>query len=280
MKKKLVLKDLFILIIATVIIFFLFFWGKQIATMYLLPLIKHFDRILRSTMLDLRSNMTLHKLFCFTGVSFVYGIIHAAGPGHGKALFSAYFINRKGSISQVLTATTSLVLTHTLISILLAILFISVLKSTDAFFKIRMQGFIMGANGLLILIIGLFLLFKKIIQLWSKDKETDPSINSKSHGPFCLGMLAGCVPCPATIFIMTFSLTYGIPEAGIASVFGISAGMFVLTALLGIIVVKGRGSILCCSGCFTKAENVSEILEWTSLIFIVLVGSGLAAVLL
>lgn len=279
MKKKLVLKDLIILIIAAAIIFFLFFWGKQIATMYLLPLIKHFDRILRSTMFGLRSNMTLHKLFCFTGVSFVYGIIHAAGPGHGKALFSAYFINRKGSISQVLIATTSLVLTHTVISVLLAFLFISVLKSTDAFFKIRMQGFIMGANGLLILTIGFFLLSKKIIRLWNKDKETDSSIDN-SHGPFCLGMLAGCVPCPATIFVMTFSLTYGIPEAGIASVLGISAGMFVLTALLGIIVVKGRGSILGCSGYFIKAENVSEILEWTSLIFIILVGSGMAAVLL
>lgn len=279
MKKKPVLKDLVILIIAAAIIFILFFWGKQFATMYLLPLIKHFDRILRSTMLDLRSNMTLQKLFCFTGVSFVYGIIHAAGPGHGKALFSAYFINRKGTISQVLTATTSLVLTHTLISILLALLFISVLKSADAFFKIRMQGFIMGANGLLILAIGSFLLFKKIIQLRNRNMTTHSSIN-KSYGPFCLGMLAGCVPCPATIFVMTFSLTYGIPQAGIASVLGISAGMFVLTALLGMLVVKGRGSILGCSGHFVKAENVSEILEWTSLIFIILVGAGMTTVLL
>ncbi len=279
MKKKLDMKGFFILIVAAAIMLCFVFRGKQFSAMYLLPLIKHFDKILRSTMMDLRYNMTLQKLFLFTGVSFVYGIIHAAGPGHGKALFAAYFINRKGKIPQVLMAVTSLVLTHTLVSVLITVLFISVLKSTDAFLKIRMQGFIMGANGLLILSIGLFLLFQKIIQSGNRDNTKQYSINS-SYGPFWLGVLAGCVPCPVTIFIMTFSLTYGIPEAGIASVLGLSAGMFVLTASLGIIVVKGRDSVLSSSDSIVKTEKVSDMLESASLVFIILIGAGMMTVLL
>ena len=279
MKKRPVLKDLFVLIIAAVIIIFLFIWGKQLATTYLFPLIKHFDRVLRSAMLDLRSNMTIQKILWFTGVSFIYGIIHAAGPGHGKALFSAYFINRKGNIPQVFTAATALVLTHTLVSVLITLLFIFVLKGTDAFFKIRMQGYIMGANGLLILAAGLFLLSKKIIQSGNKDRRKQYSAGS-SYSPFWLGVLAGCVPCPVTIFVMTFSLTYGIPEAGIASVVGLSAGMFVLTSTLGIIVVKGRDSILQRSNYIINTEKVSEILESTSLVLIILIGAGMMTTLL
>lgn len=106
-------------------------------------------------MLDLRSDMTFQKLLWFTGVSFVYGIIHAAGPGHGKALFSAYFINKNGKIPQVLIAATSLVFTHTLVSILITFLFISVLKSTDAFFKNPDAGFYDGS--------------KWITYIWSRD---------------------------------------------------------------------------------------------------------------
>ena len=279
MKNKLLMKNIFILLIASAIIVFLYIWGKQLATTYLFPLIKHFDRILRSAMLDLRSNMTFQKLLWFTGVSFVYGIIHAAGPGHGKALFSAYFINKNGKIPQVLMAATSLVFTHTLVSILITFLFISVLKSTDAFLKIRMQGFMMGANGLLIFGVGMFLLTKKIIQSRNKEETKQHSINS-SYSPFWLGVLAGCVPCPVTIFVMTFSLTYGIPEAGIASVLGLSAGMFILTASLGIMVVKGRDSVLLHSGTVIKTEKVSEILEFASLFFIMLIGAGMMTVLL
>lgn len=279
MKNKPVLKDLLVLIIASAIIISLFIWGKELATTYLFPLIKQFDKILRSTMIDLRSEMTLQKLIWFSGISFVYGIIHAAGPGHGKALFSAYFINRKGKISQVFTAAAALVLTHTLVSLLITVLFISVLKGTDAFFKIRMQGYIMGANGFLIFAVGMFLLFKKIINSAGKNYEKQHSTNG-SYSPFWLGALAGCVPCPVTIFIMTFSLTYGIPQAGIASLLGLSAGMFVLTSFLGLIVVRGRDSLLNSSGYITKTEKVSEILESTSLVLIILIGAGMMAVLL
>ncbi len=279
MKNKPVLKDLLVLVIASAIIISLFIWGKQLATTYLFPLIKQFDKILRSTMIDLRSDMTLQKLFWFSGISFVYGIIHAAGPGHGKALFSAYFINRKGNISQVFTAAAALVLTHTLVALLITALFISVLKGTDAFFKIRMQGYIMGANGFLIFAVGIFLLFKKIINSAGKKYEKQYSTNG-SYSPFWLGALAGCVPCPVTIFIMTFSLTYGIPQAGIASLLGLSAGMFVLTSFLGVIVVRGRDSLLNSSGYIIKTEKVSEILESTSLVLIILIGAGMMTVLL
>lgn len=279
MKNKPVLKDLLVLVIASAIIISLFIWGKQLATTYLFPLIKQFDKILRSTMIDLRSDMTLQKLFWFSGISFVYGIIHAAGPGHGKALFSAYFINRKGKISQVFTAAAALVLTHTLVALLITALFISVLKGTDAFFKIRMQGYIMGANGFLIFAVGIFLLFKKIINSAGKKYEKQYSTNG-SYSPFWLGALAGCVPCPVTIFIMTFSLTYGIPQAGIASLLGLSAGMFVLTSFLGVIVVRGRDSLLNSSGYIIKTEKVSEILESTSLVLIILIGAGMMTVLL
>lgn len=279
MKNKLTLMDLLILISATVIIIFLFFRGKQIATTNLFPLIKHFDRILRSAMIDLRSNMTVQRLLWFSVISFGYGILHAAGPGHGKALFSVYFINRKGNIPSVLTAAAALVITHTIVSVLVSVLFIYVIKGTDAFFKIRMQGFLMGANGLLIFSVGLFLLFKKIIRSENKDNtEQDPY--ETSYGPLGLGVLAGCVPCPVTIFVMTFSLTYGIPEAGIASALGLSAGMFVLTSALGIMIVKGRNRVLLHSVSLIKTEKLSEMLEFASLFFIILIGAGMMTVLL
>lgn len=57
----------------------------------LLPLIKYFDRLIRISMAGMKEEMTVYKLICFGGFSFLYGFIHAAGPGHGKSIVSAYF---------------------------------------------------------------------------------------------------------------------------------------------------------------------------------------------
>ncbi len=52
------------------------------------------------------------------------------------------------------------------------------------------------------------------------------------------------------------------------------------TASLGIMVVKGRDSVLQHSGTVIKTEKVSEILEFASLFFIMLIGAGMMTVLL
>ncbi|MDD3495646.1 MAG: hypothetical protein PHU11_07160, partial [Dysgonamonadaceae bacterium] len=36
------------------------------------------------------------------GIAFVYGVIHAVGPGHGKALVGLYFLREGGSYRQAL----------------------------------------------------------------------------------------------------------------------------------------------------------------------------------
>ncbi|KAJ0335390.1 hypothetical protein COL154_014420, partial [Colletotrichum chrysophilum] len=51
---------------------------------------QEFYRALASAMKAMRQDGS--KLWILIGLSFLYGIFHAAGPGHGKAVISSYMV--------------------------------------------------------------------------------------------------------------------------------------------------------------------------------------------
>ena len=49
--------------------------------------------------MDLADNPFGPALWFFLGLSFVYGVVHAVGPGHGKAVVCSYFLANPGSMA-------------------------------------------------------------------------------------------------------------------------------------------------------------------------------------
>ncbi len=47
--------------------------------------------------MDIRDNSFGSALWMFLGLSFVYGVVHAVGPGHGKTVVCSYFLSNPGS---------------------------------------------------------------------------------------------------------------------------------------------------------------------------------------
>ncbi|MGK0255580.1 MAG: nickel/cobalt exporter, partial [Arcobacteraceae bacterium] len=52
---------------------------------------------LKTTLKDIKQNNNLSSYIWLLVFSFLYGIVHAIGPGHGKSLVSSYFINQNKS---------------------------------------------------------------------------------------------------------------------------------------------------------------------------------------
>ena len=184
--------------------------------------------------------------------SFLYGIIHAAGPGHRKTVVFSLYIARKSPWYEPLITGTILSMLHGGSAIAVMLIFKGISGSISAntnSLTIYMEGFSYG----LIIILALFMITKETID-FIKSKlnhnETDTietkNTSTKKLIPF---LLSGIYPCPGAILILVLSFTLDILWAGITAVISMSLGMAVLIISVGYLAWFGRKTL------FTTLKN-------------------------
>ena len=229
-------------------------------------LIRYLSNFINKTMRELTADLNLRKLVFFMGLSFLYGIIHSAGPGHGKAIIFAFFLKERHHMAKAVLMAGLTAFTHTLSALILALLLNTLLLGIKGFFRIKMQGYFIFANGVLITIIGIFFLIKRLL---AKNKELEEE-RSTNHNIYLIGITAGLIPCPASLMIMLFSVSNGIMPLGLLSVFGISLGMFVLLVAVGILSIKCKKNLSSVKE--NKTTVMTRWIEFLSIILIICIG--------
>lgn len=166
--------------------------------------------------------------------SFLYGLVHAAGPGHNKAAVSAYTISKRlsrykaaalGGMSGMFHGLTSIA-TVLIIYYLTRYSFGKTMQSTEKIF------ITVSSAGLFIF--GMYLLFS------SFRKETN---NKKQNAAFTL--ISGIIPCPATFIVLTFFISMDKTSLGVASALFLTAGIMITTSVTAFTVGEiGRHSYI------------------------------------
>ena len=167
-------------------------------------------------------------------ISFVYGFVHSSGPGHGKALVAAYFVDHphRGWFPPVKMALI-VSATHTGSALLIAVLFQLILTVAPDHMLIRKWFTVFSAS--VVILLGVYML----VDRFRGHAHTDER-NASGKGMFALGVAAGIVPCPLAMGIMVISIMNGVFLLGILSVLGMSAGMFLLLLLVGGLTSRSR----------------------------------------
>ena len=113
-------------------------------------------------------------------VSFLYGIVHAAGPGHGKVVISSYlFANearlRRGIVIAFIAAMAQAVVAVALIGAMAVILNMTSMAITST-----ARNFEAGSFALIALL-GLYLVWQKGAAAWAAAKGGDPHAHHHHH---------------------------------------------------------------------------------------------------
>jgi ABC-type nickel/cobalt efflux system permease component RcnA/ABC-type uncharacterized transport system substrate-binding protein len=235
---------------------------------------------IKDTLSSVRSKGSWFSYLLFFGVSFLYGLLHAAGPGHGKALVSAYFLSSHQRYSKALLMALAIGVVHTFSAFLLTL---GLHLFFDLFFKAFFDDFTYYAtkvSALLILAIAFYLLIKRI-----KHSQEKPHIISFSaHPPSCscggcseksrstdMGVVlgAGVVPCPGTVTIFIFALSSGEYLFGFLCALAMSLGMSFIIALTAIGTLLARHRFL------AQSLHVSRYAEYVSLGVMIVLGGML-----
>lgn len=187
-------------------------------------------------------------------VAFLYGMIHAAGPGHRKTIVFSLYIARKSPWYEPLVTGLLLALLHGGCAICLMLIFKGISGSISAntnAYTIYMEGF----SYLLIIVVALFLIVKETLEFVKSSKKQEKSdvaiseeVSEKkiaknqnnSFGDLVPFLISGIYPCPGAILVLVLSFTLDILGAGIAAVSFMSLGMAIPIIIVAYFAWFGR----------------------------------------
>ena len=230
---------------------------------------------------DKKNPLTYMLLLFF---AYIYGLIHALGPGHGKTLVASYFLSHDKSYAKALFISLSIGVVHTFSAFLLTLLIYFIVDSFLAQFLDNAVFYTTKISALIIISIALYLFYKKFKaykELKKVQKRAAYTFSATPHVATCgcssckvensstdmaLIISAGIIPCPGTITIFIFSLSLGLYYAGFLSALIMSLGMSTIIFLSALLSVALRKKTSNGNG------NIKKYLEYTSLSIILALG--------
>lgn len=177
-------------------------------------------------------------------VAFAYGVLHAIGPGHGKAVILGYFLARDGTILRGLRMGAQIALLHVISAVVIVVVARWLLAVTFAQPIDQLQTLKLLSYGA-ISIIGAVMLARA---LWAMRRPA----SAAGHGPDChhheriggardlLSVAAGLIPCSGAVLVLIYALANGLLLSGLVMTACIAIGMALTLSAIGIAAVWMR----------------------------------------
>ena len=204
-------------------------------------------------------------------LSFLYGIFHAAGPGHGKAVISSYLLADGSTIARGIALSAAAALAQALTAIALVGVAAVVIGATARAIGETVRWLELASYALII-VFGLVLAWRKgrafFHALGARHDGTPAHDHAHhrqghahdhghdhSHGPdpaelrgrgwlkrgLSAVVAVGMRPCSGAILVLVFALSQGIFLVGVVSTFAMAVGTAITVAAIAILAVGARG---------------------------------------
>ena len=203
---------------------------------------------------------SMKPFFLLFIIAFSYGILHAAGPGHGKAVAASYIISQKGKIVDSLLFGNMIALFHGFSGMFLVLIIYFVLNTSVSGTLLDVSRITQIISYSLILLLGTALLTKSIY-LWcrrtvSDRRYPDVYIRRRKIGSLATAFVVGMVPCPGVVLVMLFSLSLNMIGLGFFLALSMTLGMAVTISAVVVIGTVGKNLAL---GALERRRNLLEI---------------------
>ncbi|WP_392551846.1 nickel/cobalt transporter [Orbus wheelerorum] len=210
--------------------------------------------------------------------SFLYGILHSAGPGHGKFIITTYLATQPKQLKKSLQLTILSSLMQALVAIVVISLMLIVLKLSTKYLKIS-EYWLMLTSYILIILVGLFLCYKAAKKLLNLTKfaykqnlkiqkitrltDASNTLTAQHNSCACCNyhvlsgqnkitrstnwlddlaiiLAVGVRPCSGALLVLIFSFTMGSYYWGIMATLAMAIGTSITTSFFALLVHYAR----------------------------------------
>jgi nickel/cobalt transporter (NicO) family protein len=235
---------------------------------------KAFYDAMSSALKGIRGQSQWSAAFMLMAMSFGYGVLHAAGPGHGKAVVSAWVLANERELKRgILIACMSAVFQALTAIVLVSVLLMTVQAAGSA--ARGLAGTLESASYALIALLGIYLVVQALrtspatlatqaagpsqhqghhhahAHAHAHDADCDcghshmPSASAVAGDwsltkAISLAFAVGLRPCTGAILVLLLSSAMGLYWAGIASTLAMAVGTALTVSLIAVLAVTSR----------------------------------------
>ena len=205
----------------------------------------------------LETGNSFAAFFLGLGVAFLYGMVHALGPGHGKFVIMSYFMGREVYVLRGLVMAVQMAVVHVIAAVVIVWVADILLKTSLGIGLADVPG-IRAGSFLIIAGIGVYMLYQAVrgsrghthTHTHTHDHNHHHHHHGHSHDHThgashateggLVALAVGMVPCPGAVLVMLYAIANDMIYPGFLLVAAMSAGIGLTIAILGVATILLR----------------------------------------
>lgn len=199
-------------------------------------------------------------LFPILPLGIAFGAVHALTPGHGKTVLASYLVGSRLAIVRGLGVAGALALTHVGSAVILALTAAPLITRT------------LGGAGQAPLLEAVSRGLLGLVGLWFLIRALRGQVHRHREGVM-VGVVAGLIPCPLTLFAMFLALARRVPEAGLTFALSMFLGVgLTLAVVAGLVILARTWFVTMVANHGASLERLSRVLEGLTGAMLVAIG--------
>ena len=205
----------------------------------------------------LETGNSFAAFFLGLGVAFLYGMVHALGPGHGKFVIMSYFMGREVYVLRGLVMAAQMAVVHVIAAVVIVWVADILLKTSLGIGLADVPG-IRAGSFLIIAGIGVYMLYQAVrgsrghththnhTHGHNHHHHHNGHSHDHTHGAShateggLVALAVGMVPCPGAVLVMLYAIANDMIYPGFLLVAAMSAGIGLTIAILGVATILLR----------------------------------------
>ena len=233
-------------------------------------------------------------LWGLVALAFGYGVLHAAGPGHGKVLIGGYAVARRSALWRMAALAVAASLAQALVAVVLVYGALGLFGATRAMIGEAGEGWMVDAGHMVMALVGFWLFWRGLGGLARQVRPTQGTQDDhphhdhpRNHAPQAdcgcghrhapslaeteaaagwgekAALIAGIAirPCTGALMLLVLTWQLGLVWTGIAGVLAMGAGTALVTVAVAALAVGAREGLLSGFSGLSRARLLLPLLE-------------------